>query len=97
MKKKFTHGYGIQQIHYSSKRNRRKQSGWISVKERLPEYNKRVIVLHKNRRIDTSIYHEDNNWSMFDSDIVAWMATPSFDEILETNKDVLTQFKDKGD
>ena len=74
-----------------------KQSGWISVEERLPEYNKRVFVLHSNGRIDSSVYHCDNNWDSFDNDIIAWMPIPSFDKILEANKDVLTQFKDKGD
>ena len=74
-----------------------KKSGWISVEERLPEYNKRVFVLHSNGLIDSSVYHCDNNWDSFDNDIIAWMPIPSFDEILEAYKDVLQRMKEKGD
>ena len=30
-------------------------------------------------------------------DVVAWFPIPSFDEILEANKDVLERIKEKGD
>ena len=30
-------------------------------------------------------------------DVVAWFPIPSFDEILEDNKDVLERIKEKGD
>jgi len=30
-------------------------------------------------------------------DVVAWMPIPSFDDILEENRDVLERIKEKGD
>ena len=37
-----------------------------------------------------------NGW-VEDKDITHWMPIPSFDEILEANKDVLERIKEKGD
>ena len=37
-----------------------------------------------------------NGW-VEDKDITHWMSIPSFDEILEANKDVLKRIKEKGD
>lgn len=69
------------------------QPKWISVKERLPEYSKQVFVLHSDGSVGVSLYHRDNNWTNFDGNIIAWMSVPSFDEILEANKDVLQRLK----
>lgn len=71
------------------------KSQWISVKDRMPEYCKVVFVLHSSKVIEVSAYHADNNWSNFDDDIIAWMPIPSFEEILQANKDVLKRLKDR--
>ena len=36
-------------------------------------------------------------WIHGNSVVLAWMPIPSFDEILEANKDVLERIKEKGD
>lgn len=78
-----------------------KQSPWISVKERLPEEGKEVIVLYEyvsTLMVQTSFYHKQYEvWSFGDSKIIAWMPIPSFDKILEANRDVLERIKEKGD
>lgn len=70
-------------------------SQWVIVEEKMPEKCKNVIVLHSNMVVGVSAYHCDNNWSNFEDDIIAWMPIPSFDDILEANKDVLKRLKDK--
>lgn len=78
-----------------------KQSPWISVKERLPEEGKEVIVLYEyvsTLMVQTSFYYKQYEvWRFGDSKIIAWMPIPSFDEILEANRDVLERIKEKGD
>ena len=84
-----------------------KQSSWISVDERLPEYNIEVIIYHEYKfYIGFMYYSMMSNWWRISEDertdiIVSeddfWMPIPSFDEILEANKDVLEQIKEKGD
>lgn len=37
------------------------------------------------------------NGCVEDKDITHWMSIPSFNEILEANKDVLKRIKEKGD
>ena len=84
-----------------------KQSPWISVKERLPEYNIEVIIYHEYKfYIGFMYYSMMSNWWRISEDertdiIVSeddfWMPIPSFDEILEANKDVLKRIKEKGD
>jgi hypothetical protein len=78
-----------------------KQSPWISVKERLPEEGKEVIVLYEyvsTLMVQTSFYHKQYEvWRFGDSKIIAWMPIPSFNEILEANRDVLERIKEKGD
>ena len=88
-----------------------KQSPWISVKERLPEPNKLVlcrmvsngaivsgyIVVSPGRSpyVATDGGFEFEDWNDYECDM--WMPIPSFDEILEANKDVLERIKEKGD
>lgn len=83
-----------------------KQSPWISVKERLPEAFKLKLIFLKdgqvriasiNFQITCFWYDRETNESFDLEDVVAWMPIPSFDEILEANKDVLERIKEKGD
>lgn len=84
-----------------------KQSPWISVEERFPEYNIEVIIYHEYRFYIGFIYYsmmsnwwrisEDERTDMIVSEDDFWMPIPSFDEILESNKDVLKRIKEKGD
>lgn len=83
-----------------------KQLPWISVKERLPEEGQKVFVLTMccgvsriliERFYKTSAFDKDNRWVFGNSIVLAWMPIPSFDEILEANKDVLDRIKEKGD
>lgn len=80
------------------------QSPWISVKERLPENEDRVLVLCKMKRFNSYFTlvnnYIDGEWEtkiLAHYDTVAWMPIPSFDEILESNRDVLERIKEKGD
>ena len=88
-----------------------KQSPWISVNERLPEPNKLVlcrmvsngaivsgyIVVSSGRSpyVATDGGFEFEDWNGYECDM--WMYIPSFDEILEANRDVLERIKEKGD
>ena len=88
-----------------------KQSPWISVKERLPDPNKIVlcrmvsngaivsgyIVVSSGRSpyVATDGGFEFEDWNGYECDM--WMPIPSFDEILEENRDVLERIKEKGD
>lgn len=78
-----------------------KQSPWINVEERLPETNDgqslyEVIVATSDRRflvvINTEVEHLVGLLG-----VTHWMPIPSFDEILEANRDVLERIKKKGD
>ena len=84
-----------------------KQSPWISVKERLPEEGKPVLIRLKDGVIrlacydieeDSNIYFWNDNYAYETFrpwDVTHWREIPSFDEILETNKDVLQRLKEK--
>lgn len=88
-----------------------KQSPWISVKERLPEPNKLVlcrmvsngaivsgyIVVSPGRSpyVATDGGFEFEDWNGYECDM--WTPIPSFDNILEANRDVLERIKEKGD
>ena len=88
-----------------------KQSPWISVNERLPEPNKIVlcrmvsngaivsgyIVVSSGRSpyVATDGGFEFEDWNGYECDM--WMYIPSFDDILESNRDVLERIKQKGD
>ena len=79
-----------------------KQSPWISVKERLPEEKQRVLVVRNSGLICESCCNLRNkSWLIYRFgyvyDVVVWMPIPSFDEILEANRDVLERIKEKGD
>lgn len=80
-----------------------KQSPWISVEERLPEYNIEVIIYHEYKFYIGFMYYsmmsnwwrisEDERTDMIVSEDDFWMPIPSFDEILEANRDVLDELK----
>lgn len=81
-----------------------KQSPWVSVEERLPENEDRVLVLCKMKRFNSYFTllnnYIDGEWetkTLAYYDTIAWMPIPSFDEILEVNKDVLERIKEKED
>lgn len=79
-----------------------KQSPWISVKERLPGENKEYLVVLDNRVVYVAQYNKNNkSWLIYGTgytyNVVAYMPIPSFDEILEANRDVLERIKQKGD
>lgn len=87
-----------------------KQSPWISVKERLPGKNTGVFftVEWKDscKGYFVGLYYGNGQWEsdnrMFLQDsplyrITHYMPIPSFDEILEENRDVLERIKEKGD
>lgn len=86
-----------------------KQSPWISVKERLPEPNKLVlcrmvsngaivsgyIVVSSGRSpyVATDGGFEFEDWNDYECDM--WMPIPSFDDILEANRDVLERKRER--
>lgn len=86
-----------------------KQSPWISVKERLPEEGNLVLIRLKDDVIRIACYdiEEDSNICFWNDNyayetfepwnVTHWKEIPSFDEILEANKDVLERIKGKGD
>ena len=83
-----------------------KQSPWISVKERLPEEGQKVFVLTMccgvsriliERFYKINAFDKDNRWIFGNSIVLAWFPIPSFDDILEANRDLLERIKEKGD
>lgn len=86
-----------------------KQSPWISVKERLPKEGNSVLIRLKDGVIriacydieeDSNIYFWNDNYAYETFrpwDVTHWREIPSFDEILEANRDVLERIKEKGD
>lgn len=81
-----------------------KQSPWIRVEDKLPSLNQKVIVyngkqVYISHRTEKD-YAKDTNsflYGLQTYNVVAWMPIPSFDEILEANRDVLERIKEKGD
>ena len=79
-----------------------KQSPWISVEERLPENN--TVVLTRGaygflicQLSSLGEWETGANVNKERLGITHWMPIPSFDEILEANRDVLERIKEKGD
>ena len=78
-----------------------KQSPWISVEERLPEKN--TVVLTRGaygflicQLSSLGEWETGANVNKERLGLTHWMPIPSFDEILEANKDVLERIKEKG-
>lgn len=83
-----------------------KQFPWISVEEQLPEEGQKVFVLvmcygtpciREEKFCRNSNLDKKGMWIHGNSIVLAWFPIPSFDEILEANKDVLERIKEKGD
>lgn len=83
-----------------------KQSPWISVEEQLPEEGQKVFVLvmcygtpciREEKFCRNSNLDKKGMWIHGNSIVLAWFPIPSFDEILEANRDVLERIKKKGD
>ena len=79
-----------------------KQSPWISVKERLPENN--TVVLTRGaygflicQLSSLGEWETGANVNKERLGITHWLPIPSFDDILEANRDVLERIKEKGD
>ena len=83
-----------------------KQSPWISVKERLPEKDGYYFVTDGDVVEKVYFFERWNKFAelgeyshlFYDEGVIkAWLPIPSFDDILEANKDVLERIKEKGD
>lgn len=83
-----------------------KQSPWISVEERLPEKDGYYLVTDGENVGTVYFFKEWNKFAVYekyphpfykDGVIKLYMPIPSFDQILEVNKDVLQRMKEKGD
>lgn len=79
-----------------------KKSPWISVEDAIP--NKQAKGMCQVKFVDGSIeemaMREVNKWIypyIKTGYVTHWRPIPSFDEILEANKDVLQRMKEKGD
>lgn len=79
-----------------------KQSPWIQCNTNiLPNNNQLVLVRagYKQDIIYLASFHHEEFYSQ--GEVVhfvrSWMPIPSFDDILEANKDVLLRMKEKGD
>lgn len=82
-----------------------KQSPWISVKNRLPEIGDPVLIRFKDGTVrlayldtdnDIATYFWNYNYGTISGwDVTHWMPIPSFDEILEANRDILERIKEK--
>lgn len=74
-----------------------KQSPWISVKDKAGcDTSDDCIVMDKYGEVFRAYFSSENKWLKSDNayteevdNVVRWMPIPSFDEILEANKDVL--------
>lgn len=94
--------------HYEAGWDKALECQWIKVEDNLPNVGISVLVLTSNKKVSMTKRYQPkdcygNNvgivrWSgssAFENSIVAWMPIPSFDKILEGNKDVLKRLKDK--
>lgn len=80
------------------------KSPWISVKERLPNNDNNVLVCNNRSHFVgiANYYKKPSTWGIAYSGseirgVTHWCPIPSFDEILEANKDVLERIKQKED
>lgn len=81
------------------------KSPWVSVKERLPKSDEEVLVgcwcKDYFKYLSVGKYLANIEEWLDDADntmnATHWMPIPSFDAILEANKDVLNRIKEKGD
>lgn len=79
-----------------------KQMAWINVNNKMPEENQEYLVVLDNRAVYVALYNKNNkSWLIYGTGytykVVAYIPIPSFDEILEANRDVLERIKEKGD
>lgn len=79
-----------------------KQSPWISVEDAIPNEQAKGMcqVKYVDGSIDEMAMREVNKWIspyIKTGYVTHWRPIPSFDEILEANKDVLERIKEKGD
>lgn len=83
-----------------------RQSPWISVEDKDGcDTSDDCVVMTKNFEIFKAYFSSENKWmknnnGYYDEvieDVICWMPIPSFDEILEANRDVLERIKEKGD
>lgn len=83
-----------------------KQSPWISVKDKAGcDTSSDCIVMVMNGDIFKAYFSSKNKWMKSNGghydevidDVVSWFPIPSFDDILEANRDVLERIKEKGD
>ena len=73
------------------------RSQWVVPRDRMPQIWQNVLVMIQYEgtiQIYRYIYL-GGDFVYGDSPILAWMPIPSFDDILEANKGVLEQLKDK--
>lgn len=82
-----------------------KQSPWISVKDKAGyDSSDDCIVMVTNGDVFRAYFSSKDEWIKKDGgsydevidDVVAWFPIPSFEGILEANKDVLERIKEKG-
>lgn len=82
------------------------KSQWIKVEEKTPNAYEEVLVLFEQEgeiRTETDVYfgddfynyHRNYVWDFCGEKIIAWMPIPSFEDILQANKDVLKRLKDR--
>lgn len=79
-----------------------KQSPWISVEDAIPNEQAKGMcqVKYVDGSIDEMAMRKVNKWIspyVKTGYVTHWKPIPSFDEILEANKDVLERIKEKGD
>nr|DAX40323.1 MAG TPA: Protein of unknown function (DUF551) [Caudoviricetes sp.] len=79
-----------------------KQFPWISVEDAIPNKQAKGMcqVKYVDGSIDEMAMREVNKWIypyIKTGYVTHWKPIPSFDEILEANKDVLERIKEKGD
>ena len=80
-----------------------KQSPWISIEEQPVNIYDDFLVTD-GKKVYKAYTNGNNKWYIADrldkyrlEGIIAYMPIPSFDEILEANRDVLERIKEKGD